>query len=271
MRNWLLRVLIVGLGIALGAGPAPPAGAQQPAPGAERQPAGREQPQRLPPDQQAAGLLHQAYDSLNLVRIWLGSDRAQLPPDQAKFADQAEEFYRAAHRAYKDRDYPRSIGLSVAALDASRGLLSALHATTKPPAELPAPPDIPVTAPAGADTGRGTTPGGDQQGAPVRPQDAAVEVLRAARQQIVAADKGDAGKGPGGRFLDASRAVYEQGRQAYEKGDYDRALDLGAAAEAWSRIGDDLRRADNPDQPGDRRPRGEQPPDRLPDRRPPVN
>jgi hypothetical protein len=263
MRNWLPRVPMIGLGIALAASLALPAAAQQPAPAGERLPAAREQPPRLPPDQQAAGLLHQAYDSLNLVRIWLSSDRAQLPPDQAKLAEQADEFYRTAHRAYKDRDYPRSIGLSVAALDASRGLLSALHAGTKPPDGLPAPPDVPVPAPAGGDAGRKPAPGGDQQDAPVRPQDAAVEVLKAARQQIIAADKGDSGKGAGGRFLDASRALYEQGRQAYEKGDYDRALDLAAAAEAWSRVGDDLRQADNPNQPG------KTPPDRLPDRRPP--
>ena len=268
MRSWLLGLLILGLGMALGVGPARPAAAQQSAPGGERLPPSRDQGPRLPPDQQAAGLLHQAYDSLNLVRIWLSSDRAQLPQDQAKLADQADEFYRTAHRAYKDRDYDRAIGLSVAALDASSGLLSALHAGTKPPAGLPAPPDVPVPESRGGDTGRGAAPGGDQQSPPARPQDAAVGVLRAARQQIIAADKGDAGKGPAGRFLDASRTVYEQGRDAYEKGDYERALDLGGAAEAWSRVVDDVRRAGNAGQPDDRRPRGESAPDRLPDRRP---
>jgi hypothetical protein len=276
MRNWLLRVLIVGVGMALLFGPALPAGAQQPAPRGERppadrdQPSGRDQGQRVPPDQQAAGLLRQSYDSLGLVRIWLSSDRVKIPDDQAKLAEQAEEFYRGAHRAYKDRDYGRAINLSVAALDGSGGLLSALHASTKPPDGLPPPPDIPIPPSRGADTGtaRGAA-GSDQPAPPARPQDAAVEVLRSARQQIVAADKGDAGKGPAGRFLDASRAAYEQGRQAYEKGDYDRALDLGAAAEAWSRVGEDLRRAENPDQPGDRRPRGEPLPERLPERRPP--
>jgi hypothetical protein len=267
MRSGLLGLLIVELGIALGVGPGLPAAAQQPQPGGDRQPSGRDQPPRLPPDQQAAGLLHEAYDNLSLVRIWLGSDRAQFPPEQAKLADQADDFYRSAHRAYKERDYGRSIGMSIAAMDASRGLLSALHASTKPLDGLPAPPAVPVPESRGADAGRGTG-SGDQQGPPARPQDAAVEVLRAARQQIIAADKADSGKGPAGRFLDASRTVYEQGRQAYEKGDYDRALDLGAAAEAWSRIADDLRRAENPDQPGDRRPRAEPLPDRPPAVRP---
>ena len=262
MRNGLLGVLMIGLATAL------PAVAQQPAPGGERLPPSRDQGPRLPPDQQAAGLLHQAYDSLNLVHIWQSSDRAKLPEDQAKLADQADDFYRTAHRAYKDRDYARSLGLSVAALDASSGLLSALHASTRPLDGLPAPPDVPIPETRGVDAGRTPAPGGDQQRPPGRPQDAAVEVLRAARQQIVAADKGDAGKGAAGRFLDASRTVYEQGRQAYEKGDYDRAIDLAAAAEAWSRVGDDLRRADNPDQPGDRRPPGAPSPGQLPERRP---
>ena len=51
-------------------------------------------------------------------------------------------------------------------------------------------------------------------------------------------------------FVDASRTAYDQGRRAYEDGKYHRAMDLGAAAEAWARVSNDLRRAEATTQPG---------------------
>jgi hypothetical protein len=197
---------------------------------------------------QAAGLLHQAYDDLTVVRVWMSSDRARLPEDQARLADQAEELYRTAHKAYKDGDYARSTGLGMAAADAARGLMSALHAGTKPVAGLPPPPDIPV--PAADRTAEAAPPPGGRPAPARTPQEAARELLRAAREQIVAAEKTLPDKGPARSFIDASRTVYEQGRQAYEKGKYDTAIDLGAAAEAWARVGDGLKRVESGARPG---------------------
>jgi hypothetical protein len=244
MGSWFRRLLLVGLAIAVAEGLASPAAAQQ-------APAPREQAPRVPADVQAAGLLHQTYDNLTLVRVWMSSDRARLPEDQARLADQAEELYRTAHKAYKDGDYARATGLAVAAADAAHGLMSALHAVTKPVAGLPPPPDFPL--PTGDRPPDAATPAG--RPAPARtPQDAAREVLRAAREGIVAAEKTLPDKGPARSFIDAARTVYEQGRQAYEKGNYRTAIDLGAAAEAWARVGDDLKRVERGERPGQARP-----------------
>jgi hypothetical protein len=79
------------------------------------------------------------------------------------------------------------------------------------------------------------------------------EILGAARERIIAAEK--AKPVPAFKpFLDASRAVYERGRQAYEKGDYNKAVDLAAAAEAWTHIGEHLKRGEGVGRPQPARP-----------------
>jgi hypothetical protein len=269
MRKWLPRVLLVGVGILYAGGPY--AAAQAPDRGGERPPAPREQPPRLAPDQEAAGILQQAYDSLSLVHVWMSSNRAKLPESDARLADQADDFYRSAHSAYKDRNFGRATFLALAAADASRGLISALHAHTQPPSNLPAPPEPP--APAAAPPGRqdfppqprdnasgerGAPPQGERApapspaggaAAPRTPKEMAREVLRAAYRGLGDAEKAGPGKGPAAAFLDASRGAYEQGRKDYDAGNYVKALDLAAAAEAWSHVGEDLKRADSPNRP----------------------
>jgi len=174
-----------------------------------------------------------------------------VPDDEAKLVTRAEDFYRNAHRAYKDRDYPRSTALALAALDASRGLLSVLHAS--PPAGgLPSPPDLPAATPERAPPPERGTPGPAPRtdNPPSTPKDMARDLLRVARDRIIAAEKADSGRAAVKPFLAASRTVYERGRQAYERGDYTRALGLAAGAEAWSHIGEDLKRAEGTTRPG---------------------
>src|SRR5262249_20597631 len=118
MLRRVSRVLLLGLGLALGeGGPAPRATAQPPGPGGPSPPAAKGHPPRPPPKDEAALALHEAYDNLNMVSVWLGSKRAKLPEDEARLAARAEEFYRAAHRSYQGRDYVRSTAQALAALD----------------------------------------------------------------------------------------------------------------------------------------------------------
>lgn len=248
MLRLIPRVLLIGLGLAVafGGGLAPRSQAQAPQPGTTRPPATREQPPReAPPDQQAAYALNQAHDNLTLVSIWTASRRAKLPEDEANLAGRAEDFYRSAHKAYKDRDYPRAAGLAVAAIDASRGLLSVLHASTQL-SGLPDPPEVPINRSSlgqpGGRAGTDNTPG--------TPKDMSRDLLRIARERIIAAEKADTGRAAVKPFLTASRAVYDRSRQAYDKGAYTRSLGLAAGAEAWTHIEDDLRRAEGSTRPG---------------------
>ncbi len=278
MSSWQRSAVLAALGMALAAGPcAWRAAAQAPAAGGDRAATPLEQPPRLPPDQEAAGILHQAYDGLSLVRVWMSSNRAKLPEDDARLADQAEEFYRTAHRAYKARDYNRATMMGLAALTASQGLTSVLHATTPPPPGLPPPPEPP--APAAPSPGQDNFPPpprpnpnreGDTQagtpGAARTPQEMARDLLRAAYRGINDAAKAGPDNGAARAFLDASRGAYQQARKDYDAGDYGKALDRAAAAEAWSHIGDYLKRADNPNQPAPARREGAAPPEQPPGR-----
>jgi hypothetical protein len=186
--------------------------------------------------------LHEVYDNLSLIRIWMSSDRTKLPEDQAKLVDLAEELYRSAHRSHKDRDFPHALASALAAADATRGLLDALHASTRPLPSLPAPPSVPGPE-AGRSGERAPSPSADRPAPPGTPKEMAREVLKTARERVVASDQATV-QGPARSFVDASRAAYELGRQAYEAGDYYRAIDLGSAAEAWARVGDDLKRGE---------------------------
>jgi hypothetical protein len=252
MLKWVSRVVLIGLGLAAGGGLLPVPGArlavaQGPSSGGAAPPGSREQSPPLPPDQRAAYLLHQAHDTLTLASIWAGSKRAKLPEAEAQLVDRVREFYRTAHRAYRDKDYARATALAAATIDGSRGLMSALHANTAPEEGVPAPPDIPVLADQGEEAPpAGGRPAASRTGGPApfgRPQEAAREILRVARERILAAEKADAGQDAARPFLDASRQGYEDSRQAYKKGSYTKAFDLAVAAEAWTHIGEHLRRA----------------------------
>jgi hypothetical protein len=237
------RVLLIGIGLAIAAGgPAPRGTAQESGPG------GAQAPQLAPKDE-AALALHDAYNNLTLVSVWLSSKRAKLSEDESQLAGRADEFYRSAHQSYQGRDYARSTALALAAVDASRGLQSVLHASTPPVAGLPAPPEL--TALPAARPGPERAPGA---GLVVKkPQEAARELLNAVRGQILAAEKEK--PAPAAKpFLDASRKVYERALQAYKKGEYTTALDLAVGAEAWASIGNHLKQAGGGDRPPPARP-----------------
>jgi hypothetical protein len=56
-------------------------------------------------------------------------------------------------------------------------------------------------------------------------------------------DEAGSADGQGRLFLDASRRVYAQARQAYQDRDYVRATELARGAEAWTHVGEHLQRA----------------------------
>jgi len=191
-------------------------------------------------------MLRQAYDSLTMMSLWVGSKRAKLPDAESQLVDRIKDFYRSATQAYRDRNYVRATALAMATLEGSHGLMSVLHASTSPEAGVPAPPDLPTSSDQGESAPAGGQPGASRQGGPppmTRPEDAARELLRVTRERILAAEKADGNQDAVRPFLDAARQAYEDSRQAYKKRNYTSSLDLAAGAEVWTHIGEHLRRA----------------------------
>lgn len=246
MTKWKPRIfgILVGLTI-MGLALVSRMTAQQtPAPPARQT---GQRPAPPPPDIQAMQQLHQTYNALELVSVWSGSSQGKLPQDQTALFEQAKELYRQAHRAYTDRNYPRSVQLALAAGAASQGLVSILHANAPPIPNLPKPPEPPTPPPQTGAAAPGTipAPGGAKQ-PPRGPADEARQILDFVRQRINDTTKGGAVPEPARAFLDASRKVYEQSRQAYQQHNYPKAIELALAAEAWTHVGDYVKQAANP-------------------------
>lgn len=163
--------------------------------------------------------LQKAYDALTEVSVWMNADRARPPRDLPKLFDRAKDLYRDAVKASRDDDDRRAAELALASHDAARGLLHALRADAPAVAGLPAPP---------------------------RPDDDQLnELMRRTRDRLE--DAGEtAVRGPGREFLDAARRLHEQARKA-GRDDEARAIQLARAAEAWTHVGEHLRRADDRD------------------------
>jgi hypothetical protein len=230
----------------------------------------------MPLDLQANQQLHQTYDDLGMVNVWLSCNQAKPPLDLAPLLDQAMQYYRQARQAFDGRQYGRALELAVAADLATHGMLSTLHASTPAPEGLPAPPQVTGSEEQGGQTGqhperrpepnRGSeAPRGDQRAqggaggqpeAPQSPMDAARQTLDFVHQRINEASRGESGREPAKAFLDASRKLYDESRQAYQKRDYDRAIELAMGAGAWTQVGEHLLRAQNPQRYGSAPPPG---------------
>jgi hypothetical protein len=82
--------------------------------------------------------------------------------------------------------------------------------------------------------------------APATPEAAAREMLAQLRDRL--SGRAEETTLPSARpFADASRRAYDEARRALEAGDTRKAIGLAMAADAWSRVGDHLRRAEAPD------------------------
>jgi hypothetical protein len=189
------------------------------------------------------------YDTLADVSLTLRAGGDREPRDPGRLLDQAKEFYRQAHRAYRDGERRRAEGLAMAANDAGRGLWHVLRAGQPAVADLPLPPE---------DAGPPPPRGGpeDRGGAWA----AVHELLQRTRDRLGESGADD----PGRPFTDAAGRAYIRARQAYQDGDYARATELAHGAEAWTHVGEHLQRAgadvardrDEPPPPPPDRPRG---------------
>ncbi len=242
-RTYLILVGLAILGLVL----ASHMTAQPPASQAPPRQQGQRPPAPPPLDVQAVQQLHQAYSGLELVSVWSSTGKGKLAQDQAALFEQAKDLYRKAHRAYTERNYGRSLQLALAAGAASQGLVSVLHADAPPIPNLPKPPEPPAPA---QNPAPGTTPppGGAPQPA-AGPAEEARQVLDFARQRINDASKGGATQQPAKAFVEASRKVYDQSRNAYQQRNYTKAIELALAAEAWTHVGEHVRQAENPGRP----------------------
>jgi hypothetical protein len=175
--------------------------------------------------------LRHAYDTLSEVALLLAhAEGSSSDRDQTLF-DEASQLYRSALKAREDGQIERAGELGVAANDGGRGLRHLLRATLKSNVDLPPPPE--------------TDERHDAE------QKARKDIRRAYDRASDARGEGY-DKGPGQKFLEASRKVYNQARRAFEDEDYARAAELAKAAEAWTHVGEHLARADG-DQSGEER------------------
>jgi hypothetical protein len=255
-----------------------------------------------PPDvkNRAGDHLAQAYDSLTVAGLCERGEGRQTDKETSRLLNSSREFYRTAHKAYKDGDYERADETALAANDSARGVLFMLKGSAGKQADLPLPPvvgrmgpppprgDRPPPPPPRGDREAPPPPRGDRPPPPPRgdrdappppppggpgaarePGAAATDAIRRATDRLDAAPAD--GKGPGRAFLDAARKSLDQAKQAQKDGDFFKAIDQARAAEAWSHVEEHLQRADGAagDRPAPREDRRERPREEL-KRQPPM-
>jgi hypothetical protein len=86
--------------------------------------------------------LAQAYDTLTVVGLCERSEGRQTDKETPRLLDSSREFYRSAHKAYKDGDYERADETALAANDSARGILFTLKANAGKQTDLPLPPVV---------------------------------------------------------------------------------------------------------------------------------
>jgi hypothetical protein len=86
--------------------------------------------------------LAQAYDTLTVVGLCERSEGRQTDKETSRLLDSSREFYRSAHKAYKDGDYERADETALAANDSARGILFTLKANAGKQTDLPLPPVV---------------------------------------------------------------------------------------------------------------------------------
>jgi hypothetical protein len=90
-------------------------------------------------EDRAGDHLAEAYDTLTLVGLCEGK---QAGKKTSSLLDSSREFYRTAHKAYKDGDFERAAETALAANDGARGVLYSLKADAGKQASLPLPPKV---------------------------------------------------------------------------------------------------------------------------------
>ena len=177
--------------------------------------------------------LRHAYDTLSEVALLLDHAEGRSAERSQPLFDEASQLYRSALKAREDGQTERAGELGVAANDGGRGLRHLLRATMKSKVDLPPPPET------------------DERHDAV--EKARKDIRRAYdRASEIRGEGYD--KGPGQKFLEASREVYNQARRAFEDENYARATELAKAAEAWTHVGEHLARANGNRAEGERRP-----------------
>jgi hypothetical protein len=209
------------------------------------------EPPQLPstpskPEARVAGLLNEAYDQLATVSVWMSSDQARLPRDDARLFEDAKEYYRAALQASNPRtgDLRRAETRGLAATDAARGLLFALAARAAPVVGLPSPPELPAPEfgpPPSSTSDRSRT--SPQEGKEVAraPAETIRDLMQNLNERFRQLPEGKT-REEGGAFLEAGRRSLEQARKALDDGRNRQALQFALAAEAWSHVPEDLSR-----------------------------
>jgi hypothetical protein len=206
------------------------------------------QPPSTPPRPEAhvAGLLNEAYDQLATVSVWMSSDQARFPRDDARLFEDAKEYYRAALQANNPRtgDVRRAEARGLAATDAARGLLFALATPAAPVVGLPSPPDLPAPeigpSPSSTpDRSRRSPQEGNEVARP--PGETIRDLMQNLNERLQLPPDGKTPE-EGGAFLEAGRRSLEQARKALEEGKNRQALQFALAAEAWSHVPEDLNR-----------------------------
>jgi hypothetical protein len=197
------------------------------------------------PEARVAGILNEAYDQLTTVSVWMSSDQARLPRDDARLFEDAKEYYRVAIQASSPRsgDVRRAEALGLAARDAARGLLLALAARAAPVVGLPTPPDLPAPASGPREPGRTPLPEGKEVAR--TPVESTRDLIRDLDERLKTLSEGRPPE-PGGAFLEAGRRSLEQARKASDDGKYRQAVQFALAAEAWSHVPEDLIRREGP-------------------------
>lgn len=188
--------------------------------------------------------LRKAHETITEVSLILTRERE--PAQTVQLLDQAKQFYRSAHQAFVRGDIERAREWAKAANDGARGIRHLLIAAAPTSDDLPLPDD-----------------GGFEDAA-----DRAWRELERARDRFLAAEAWQSAGGGARDFERAGRQVYEEARDAYSAQKYERAAELGRAAEAWAHVGEHVAKADSPEArfgrerrpPDDRRRRD----DRLP-------
>jgi hypothetical protein len=173
--------------------------------------------------------LRKAYDNLAEVSMLVGP-RGRAGRETGDLLEQARDLYRRAVKADREDEPRRADELAAAAHDAARGLKHFMLADAGA-AGLPPPPS------------------GER--------DDLADLLQRVRYRLEDAE--DGGPGAGRAFLEAARRAAAAAGRAGRDEDY-RAGELARAAEAWSHVGEHLRRAeetgrDEPPPPPDRRER----------------
>lgn len=189
--------------------------------------------------------LRKAHETITQVSLILTRERE--PAQTVQLLGHAKQFYRSAHQAFVRGDVERAREWAKASNDAARGIRHLLIAAAPAVDDLPLPDDVGFTSGAA---------------------DRAWRELERARDRFLAAEAWQASGEAARDFDQAGRQVYEQARDAYAAQKYERAAELGRAAEAWAHVGEHVARADSPDArfgrerrpPDDRRRRD----DRLP-------